>query len=233
MDAAKCRIRGSDYAGVFCAASEKVVFAPHNLSKKERDILANTLHAEIIEVSLAESALIGLFARANSNGIILSNLTTDDEAAALKARAGGINVEILRSNINAIGSNILANDKIAIVNEEYEHYDLKRISDVLGVEAIRLQVGGFRTVGANNILTNSGLVINNRATDLEQKEWERITGFGTIRTTANTGALAVGLAAVANSRGVVAGEATTGFELNRIVQGLEAQAAHKAPQSQV
>jgi translation initiation factor 6 len=86
---------------------------------------------------------------------------------------------------------------------------------------VKSQIGGFRTVGANNILTNVGLVINNRATDLEQKEWEKLTGFGTIRTTANTGALAVGLAVVANSKGVVAGEETTGFELNRIVQGLE------------
>ena len=82
-------------------------------------------------------------------------------------------------------------------------------------------IGGFRTVGANNILTNSGLVINNRATDLEQKEWEGMTGFKTIRTTANTGGLAVGLSVVVNSKGVVAGESTTGFELNRIIQGLE------------
>ncbi len=221
MDAAKCRIRGSDYAGVFCTASDKLVFVPHNLTKKEHDILHSTLHVDLIEVSLAESTLIGLFSRANSNGIIVSNLATDEEVRALKAKVPGTNVEVLKSSINAIGSNILANDKIAIVNEEYEHHDIKQMADVLGVEVVKSQIGGFRTVGANNILTNVGLVINNRATDLEQKEWEKLTGFGTIRTTANTGALAVGLAVVANSKGVVAGEETTGFELNRIVQGLE------------
>ncbi len=221
MDAAKCRIRGSDYAGVFCAATERLILAPLNLTKKEREVLSGTLHAEVLEVSVGESELVGLFARANSNGIILSNLASEAEAKIIREMAGGLNVAVLDSDINAIGSNILSNDKMAIVNEEYDHYATKQISDVLGVEVIKSIIGGFRTVGANNILTNKGLVINNRATDLEQKEWESITGFKSIRSTANTGSLAIGLAVVTNSKGVVAGEETTGFELNRIVQGLE------------
>jgi translation initiation factor 6 len=221
MDAAKCRVKGSDYTGVFCTASDRLVFAPFDLTSKERSILSATLHAEIIEISLGESNLVGLFARANSNGIIVSNLASEMEVSEIKGKAKGLNVEVLHSDINAIGSNILANDKIAIVNEEYDHRATKQISDVLGVEVIRSIIGGFRTVGANNILTNRGLVINNRATDLEQKEWETMTGFKSIRTTANTGSLAVGLASVTNSTGVVAGEETTGFELNRIVQGLD------------
>lgn len=221
MDAAKCRVRGSDYTGVFCTASDRLVFAPFDMTSKERSILSATLHAEILEISLGESNLVGLFARANSNGIILSNLASEREVSEIKEKAKGFNVEVLHSDINAIGSNILANDKIAIVNEEYDHRATKQISDVLGVEVIKSIIGGFRTVGANNILTNRGLVINNRATDLEQREWETMTGFKSIRTTANTGSLAVGLASVTNSSGVVAGEETTGFELNRIVQGLE------------
>jgi translation initiation factor 6 len=224
MDAAKLRLKGSDYVGVFCTASDDIIFAPRNLTIKEHDVLLSTLKADIVEISLGESNLIGLFAKANSNGIILSNLATEEEVRALKAEAGELNVGVLESSINAIGSTMLANDKVAIINEEYSHQDMKFIGDILGVEVIRMQIGGFRTVGANNILTNKGLVISNKATDLEQREWEQKTGFPTIRTTANTGSLAVGLAVAANSKGVVAGESTTGFELNRIVQGLEQQA---------
>ncbi|MDE1865429.1 MAG: translation initiation factor IF-6 [Candidatus Micrarchaeota archaeon] len=223
MDAAKCRISGSDYAGVFCSASDRLILVPLSLSRKEREVLSSTLHAEIVDASVGESNLVGLFSKVNSSGIILSNLTTDSEVRTIRDRSGGRNVEVLHSSINAIGSNILANDRIAIVNEEYSDVALKQISDVLGVETVRAEAGGFKTVGANNILTNSGLVINNRATDLDQSAWEEMTGFKTIRTTANTGALAIGLAAVANSNGVVAGEETTGFELNRILQGLEPQ----------
>jgi len=221
MDAAVLRLKGSDYTGVFCTASDGIVFAPHNLTKKEHDILFSTLKADIVEVGLGESNLIGLFSKANSNGIILSNLTLQEEFNAIKAEARELNVGILQSSINAIGSNILANDKIAIVNEDYSDREMKFIEDILGVETVRMQIGGFKTVGANNILTNKGLVISNKATDLEQKEWEDKTGFKTIRTTANMGSLAIGLSVVANSKGVVAGDTTTGFELNRIIQGLQ------------
>jgi translation initiation factor 6 len=221
MDSAKLRLKGSDYLGVFCTASENLIFAPRNLTKKEHDVLLATLKTDLVEVSLGESNLVGLFAKANSNGIILSNLATEEEVRALRAEAGEINVAVLESSMNAIGSNILANDRIAIINEEYSPRDVKLIGDVLGVEVYRMVIGGFKTVGASNILTNTGLVINNKATDFEQKEWEERTGFKTMRTTANTGSLAVGLSVVANSKGVVAGESTTGFELNRVVQGLE------------
>lgn len=221
MEAAKLRVKGSDYAGVFCTASDDLVLAPRHLTKKEHDILFETLKADIVEVSLGESNLVGLFSRINSNGIILSNLATEEEVSALKAEARERNVAVLQSSINAIGSNILANDRIAVINEDYSPREAALIGDVLGVEVVRMIIGGFKTVGASNILTNRGLVISNRATDLEQKEWEERTGFKTIRTTANTGSLAIGLSVVVNSKGVVAGESTTGFELNRIVQGLE------------
>lgn len=221
MDAAKSRIKGSDYAGVFCTASDELVFAPLHLTEKERDILSKTLKADIIELSLGESNLVGLFSRANSNGIIVSNLATENEVRELRAKVNELNVAVLHSSVNAIGSNILVNDRIAIINEEYSERDAKLIGDVFGVEVCKMVIGGFKTVGANNILTNAGLVINNRATDLEQKEWEEKTGFKTIRTTANTGSLAVGLSVVVNSKGIVAGESTTGFELNRMLQGLE------------
>jgi translation initiation factor 6 len=222
MDSGKCRVRGSDYTGVFCTATENLIFGPPNLTTKEYDILTRTLKTELVEVNLSGSDLIGLLCRANSNGILLSNVAFDEEIAALKkAVEGKVNVGVLHSGLNAIGSNILVNDKVAIVNEEYSEMDVKHIGDIFGVEVIRDTIAGFKTVGANNILTNSGLVLNNKANDADMKEWEKFTGFKGSTTTANTGGLAIGLCVVANSKGVVAGEATTGFELVRIVEGLE------------
>ena len=61
---------------------------PSNLTKKEHDILSATLMSEIMEISLAESNLVGLFAKANSNGMILSNLASEEEVRAMKAEAG-------------------------------------------------------------------------------------------------------------------------------------------------
>ena len=102
MDAAKCRIKGSDYTGVFCTASDNFVLAPLNLTPKEHSILSGTLHAKIIEVSVAESGLVGLFAKANSNGVILSNLATEQEAEAIRP----VGDRYVLEEMQRIGSNL-------------------------------------------------------------------------------------------------------------------------------
>jgi len=164
---------------------------------------------------------VGLFVKANSNGMLLSNLMLDHEIEAIEKKGLGISVKVMESELNALGSNILANDKMAIINPDYSKKDEQDISDTLGVETIRAKIDGFKTVGANNILTNTGLALNNKATAQEKNDWDRITGFDSILTTANTGAMAIGLSVIANSKGVIVGDTTTGFEMARIIDALE------------
>jgi translation initiation factor 6 len=221
MEAAKYRILGSDYVGVFATATEDYLFAGANLTSNSKEMMAKTLGVKCIDVTVSASDLVGLFVKANSNGVLVSNLMLDYEIENLKKNDLGLNVQVIESEINALGSNILANDKIAIINPDYSERYEKEIADVLDVEVIRAKIDGFKTVGANNILTNTGLVLNNRATAQEKNEWDRLTGFDSTLSTANTGALAIGLSVIANSKAVVAGDTTTGFELARIVEALE------------
>ena len=116
---------------------------------------------------MADSHLIGIFARANSNGIALSNLASDDEVSYLRSLNLDIKIGVVESRLNAIGNNVLANDKIALINSEYSHEDMKSIRDILDVEVVQAESGGFKTIGANNILTNKGCVLNNRSTRRE------------------------------------------------------------------
>ena len=220
MDAARSDILGSDFIGAFCAATERIILVPARITHHDLSILESTLKAKPVRATIGESDLVGMLCRANTNGIIVSNLASPDEVKLIKEQTG-TNVLLLKSKLNAIGSNILANDKIAIINPDYSNEKLKEISDALGVETIRPHRTDFKTVGANNILTNTGMVVNNRCTDAEKSMWEQATGFQSTRSTAATGALSVGLAVVANSKGVVAGNTTTGFELSRIVNALE------------
>ncbi|MDE1869274.1 MAG: translation initiation factor IF-6 [Candidatus Micrarchaeota archaeon] len=224
MDAAKFRIGGSDFVGVFATSSDRFVFAGRGLTSGSKKLLSDTLKVKLHEVSISGSDLVGLFSRTNSNGIILSNLVLEHELHAIKALNLDMKMGVLESELNAVGSNILANDKIAIINPDYGHAAALQIQDILDVEVIKAETGSFKTVGANNILTGRGLAINNRCTEDEKALLDEATGFKSMRTTANTGALSIGLATVANSNAVVAGDSTTGFELNRIIEALEGQA---------
>ena len=212
---------GSDYVGAFATATDKSVFVGSGIAEDCKKFLSDALGVKSVDLSISDSNLIGLFARANSNGIVLSNLAEEEEVKTLKRMGLGINVAVIDSNLNAIGSNVLANDKIALVNADYDSNAMKQIGDALGVEVLGARVDGFKTMGANNLLTNRGLVVNNRSTDQEKERLDRICGFDSMRTTANTGSLYIGISAIANSIGVVTGEDTTGYELSRIVDGLE------------
>ena len=221
MEVVKYAIKGSDYVGVFATATDKFVFLGQGLTQHNKEFLSSKLGVRSIEMSVSGSDLIGLFARANSNGIVLSNLFVDDDMASLKRMDLGINIEVLDSTLNAIGSNVLVNDKIAIVNSDYDTKAVQQIRDAFGVEVVKARINGFRTMGANNILTNKGFVISNKSTDEEKEHLDKVSGFNSTRTTANTGSLYIGLSVIVNSNAVVAGEGTTGYELSRIVDGLE------------
>ncbi len=220
MSAAKFRVVGSDYVGAFATASDGHAFVGSELGPKARSIIAENLGVDVTGLTIFGSGLVGMLARANSNGIIMSNLIDDRELDALKSAGLGINIGVIESGLNAVGNNVLANDRIAIVNPDYDAASEAVIRDTLGVEVVKAAIGGFKTVGANNILTNRGIVINNRGTDEDQERVDSLVGMKSVRSTANTGFLSIGIAAVSNSNGMVVGEATTGYEMARIMDGL-------------
>jgi translation initiation factor 6 len=221
MGVTKCIINGSDYVGVFATATDRHLFLGARVPERSRQIITSALCVVPVELSIFASDLVGLFIKANSNGVLLSNIMEESELKRLKEYNLDLRMEVMHSNLNAIGNNIIANDKIAVINPDYDAAAKKQVEDVLGVEVIEHDIGGFKTVGANNILTNKGFVISNNSTDQQKEKVDKFVGFDSIRTTANTGALSIGLSTISNSKGLVVGDSTTGFELTRITDALE------------
>ncbi|MCL5117517.1 MAG: translation initiation factor IF-6 [Candidatus Marsarchaeota archaeon] len=223
MDHIKLLISGSEYVGAFGCANDKYAFTGF-LPKKTVGLISSTLDVEAIEISINSSNLIGLFTAANSSAIGVSNLISKYELNVLKEKlrekGSDINVGIINSDLNSIGNNILVNDKIAFVHEEYDSTAISEIEDIFGVEVVKGSIAGFKTIGATNILTNKGFAINNNSSDDEKNKMDGLFGFDSIPTTANNGSLFIGLAAIANSRGIVIGDNTTGFELTRMIESL-------------
>jgi translation initiation factor 6 len=224
MGISKMSILGSDYIGAFAVATDKFAVLARMISHGERDRIEKNLGIRTITFDLDNSDLIGIYMAANSRTIVLPNIIEEDEIAHFRKEAKewlDVEVMIFKSNLNALGNNVLVNDKFALINPEYTAEEARELEDILGVESIRMSIGGFSTVGANNILTNKGIVLNNRATDEETEEIRKIfKGFQPSQSTANLGSLSIGLSTIANSTGLIAGDSTTGFELARISDGL-------------
>ncbi|MGI0141427.1 MAG: translation initiation factor IF-6 [Candidatus Micrarchaeales archaeon] len=221
MGVLRLTIDGSSYVGAFAIATDKFALVANNAAAKKVTAIEQTLGVKAVKSTLDNSSLIGIYAVGNSSAVLLPFTSYHSEVEHIKKELKELDIEVFKSDMNALRNNILANDKIAIINPHYSQSDEKQIADLLGVETIRMVIGGYSTVGANNILTNKGVVLNNRVTEDEKRELEKIFKMDSEQSTGNTGSLNIGLCTIANSNGLVAGEHTTGFELARMAQALE------------
>lgn len=220
MGMEKLRILGNDYVGAWVTATDKFFLLSRGVSPGEERAIKEAIGVDGTRTSIGGSGLVGIYVAANSNGILLPYGTEDREVAEVKSGLPNARVEILQTEYNALRNNILANDKMAIINPHYSKAEEQLIGDVLHVETLRIAIAGFTTVGANNIMTNKGFVLNNRASEQEQARIEKLLGLKTEQSTANLGSVNIGLCTIANSNGLVVGRETTGFELSRIAEAL-------------
>ncbi len=223
MPATKMSIDGNIYVGAYAVATDRFTLIGNNVNAKKAEQITKALYTETISTSINDSYLVGLFIAANSNGMLLPDMIDGGELKRLKAHLGDIRISVVDTDLNALRNNILSNDKVAIVNPRFKEPDIHAICETLGVEVIKLGIGGFNTVGANNILTNKGLVVNNRVTEEEMDMVEQVVGMKCEQSTANMGELNIGLCTIANSSGLVIGEKTSGFEYSRIANTLDIQ----------
>jgi len=176
------------------------------------------LETEIHRVSVGESNLLGVYTAMNSNGIILPNVATGDEVDRFKKI--GINIHKSDDAHNAHGNNIAVNDKAGIINEYVSKSERKKMEDALGVELVPTRIAGYSTVGSACIATNKGFLAHYKAGEEEIKALEEIFKVHGDQGTVNTGVGFVSYGAVANSKGYIAGDRSTAFELGRVMEAL-------------
>jgi translation initiation factor 6 len=220
MSVIKASIYGNSYVGIFGYATDSFCLIGKGTPAKKMEQIKKALDVEMIELTIDSSQLVGIYAIANSKGILLPSIIDDREYQEVKNKVEDVEVKIFETDLNALRNNILVNDKIAIINPGYTKKEENIIRDTLDVEVIKMSIGGFNTVGANNIMTNKGIVFNNRIKKEEIERLEEALGLSGEQSTANLGSLNIGLSTIANSKGLVVGETTTGYELARIANSL-------------
>jgi translation initiation factor 6 len=122
----------------------------------------------------------------------------------------------LTEELNAAGNLILANDSAALVHPDLSDKSIGIIKKTLGVEVKRGTIAGLKTVGMAGIATNRGVLVHPKSTSTEIGVIEELFALPVDIGTVNFGSPLVGSGLLANSKGYVVGEETTGPELSRI-----------------
>ncbi len=213
----KFDINGNPYIGVYCHANEEFVIVPPEFSKEMISKIEEGLDVEVVQTTIANSSIIGVLVCSNSQGMIVTNFAEDRELMAFK---GKFNILYIPDVLNAVGNNILANDKFAMVHPDLEEKTIKEIEDTLAVEVLRGKIAGLKTVGAAGIVTNNGMLCHPHTSKNELDLLKKRFGVNADIGTANYGVPLVGACAIANTKGAIVGSSTTPIELGRIEEAL-------------
>lgn len=215
-----CSLIGSASIGVYSLANDKIVVIPKSVPLKKAQRMADWLRARLIHTSIGGSILVGAFACANSNGILLPHLIRSEELREVKACFDG-NVTVMETKRTAYGNLVLANDHGAVVDPRVKETDLKQICDTLCVEAVGAEIAGLPYVGSLAVTTNKGTLAHPLLKDEEKKVLEDVLKVPVDVGTINCGIPYVGTGLIANRYAAAAGSMTTGPEIFIIGNSLD------------
>jgi translation initiation factor 6 len=206
------------YLGVFCRANDDIAFIRKGLSKKVKNKVISALDVELIELNISDASIIGALLTFNSKGVVVCDFIDADSLKIIKKQ--GLKVCIISDKINAVGNDILVNDKGALVHPDFKDKTIENIKKTLDVPVSRGTIGTLKTVGMAAVVTNKGLLCHPKTTDDEKRNLEKIFDVSVMIGTVNHGSPVIGSGLVANSKGAIIGKLTTGIEMGRIEEAL-------------
>jgi len=213
----RLKIAGSSLLGVFACCTEAAVLVPPETAPGAMRALERYLGVAPQKTLVAGSSVVGSLVCGNSRGFVLSPHASGEDLARLSFLG---KVARLPGKISAAGNVILANDTAALVHPGLSDRACESVARTMGVDVRRGTIGGLKTVGMTSVVTNQGVLAHPRLTETELAELEDLFGLPVDVGTVNFGSPLVGSGILANGRGYVAGDETTGPELGRIEDAL-------------
>jgi translation initiation factor 6 len=204
--------------GIYCRTNDSIVFLQQSLPKKTKRLVGEILGVKVVELCIADSTIIGSLLTCNSSGAIVTAFTNKETFLTLEQQ--GLRVFPIKDIINAAGNDILANDYGALVHPELKTTTIKQISTILGVPVQKGTIASLGTVGMAAVVTNKGCLCHPKATDEELQQLKKVFDVDVMIGTVNHGFPMIGSGLVANTKGVIIGNMTTGIEMGRIEEAL-------------
>ncbi len=204
--------------GVFCQANDGIAVVPRACPGVFEEEIKGTLGVETVRTNISGTSLVGVFVAMNNKGVLLPKNVYGEEVRALEDR--GFNVGVCQDKYTALGNLILVNSHGAAVSRGFGKRSLKLMEDVFDCEVEVVDLRDYKTLGSIGLVTDQGGVIHPMITDEEVEELESLLGVGIDAGTVNRGIGFLRTGAIANSKGVVVGEDTTGPEITRIQDAL-------------
>jgi len=204
--------------GVYCRANDNIAFIQKGLTKKIKNKVSSVLEVDLVEISIAGSSIIGSLLSINSKGAVVCDFIDWDSMELIKNN--GLDLCVIPDKYNAAGNDILVNDNGCLVHPDISNKSIKEIGNTFGVPVKKGTIGGLKTIGMAATVTNKGLLCHPKVSDDEKSLLEKIFDVPIMIGTVNHGSPVIGSGIVANNKGAIIGNLTTGIEMGRIEEAL-------------
>ena len=215
------QFEGNINVGLYSVTTDEFSIIADSLPVKFKDTLKRVLHTDVYSFTI-DPTIVGALIKANSNGLVLSSIISQDVEDSLKKSFPDLNVKRFDFDYFALGNLILTTEKISILSPLIPKKTRDSIGDNLGTEVITLKLNNSDLIGSL-IITNgigaiaSPLVNNNDELDTIQD----LLSLKKIDTsTVNRGANFPSSGIICNSKGALLGENSTGIETVAITNAL-------------
>ncbi|MGC8859966.1 MAG: translation initiation factor IF-6 [Thermoplasmata archaeon] len=209
----KGRLHNSPYVGVFSVCNESMAIIPKDSTPDEEKLVKRALDVDVHKTFIGGSPLLGSLMVMNSKGAVVADFGELEDLHFMK---DDYNILFIDDKINAVGNDILASDRVALVHPDFENETIRYIGEALDVEVVKGMIGGIKTVGSVAVVTKNALLVNPQVDEKEIKFLQDLFRLPVHLTTANFGSIYIGASMIANSKGALVGDLSTPIEVFEI-----------------
>lgn len=197
--------------GLFCYVNDKYCLVPKLFPKKLKKKFEEVLKVPIHEISAAGTSLLGVFFAGTDDILLVPEIMFESELKDLETFK--IKYKIIKSELTALGNNLLINDKVCIANPEYNKDVLKDIEAALKIKVKHGKISDLNIIGSLAKLNKKGCLTGPDIENFEKKFLEDNLKVKVTTGTVNFGSPYVSSGLICNSNGFVIGDVSGGPEI--------------------
>ncbi|MGA1821015.1 MAG: translation initiation factor IF-6 [Thermoplasmatota archaeon] len=220
-------IDGNPYIGVFCRLIGDIAVVPLDVSDEFAKLLETSLDIRTVRATLGGTNLHGSLISAGSAGMIVPYFFNETDIRKAFEKEGvteitdSIRIAISDDPTTSWGNNVLLSERAALINPDLTEESADLVRDTFDVEVERGTIAGVKTVGSVASLNSRGMVVHPKATNEDMARLTDLFGIDVKISTANFGSPYLGASIIANDRGALIGNKSSGVEVNRIEDTLD------------
>jgi translation initiation factor 6 len=204
--------------GLFCYANDKYCLVPYGMLDKQKKNFEDILKVPVHEISAAGTDLLGVFFSGNEDCLLVPEIMFDSELKRLHELK--INYKIVKSELTALGNNLLISKNVCIASPEYPDAVLKEIEKDLGIPVKKGKISEFDIVGSLAKGNTKGLLVSSDIAEFEKKFLKDNLKIKITTGTVNFGSPYISSGVVCNSNGFIIGESSGGPEIQNADEAL-------------